>query len=659
MKSFLFLFILLQISVASAQISAWVDPSGYRNYPEDTAIIYVSVFQFGYHVDAIQRGNVQIVYPYEGSSSVIHINKDEKVVFRVKTIDVTHAFYIFHYLPYPSEKLYLVYPGIVEEIGPIIFDVVGKFKIRDPVVCDALNPFDYADIIVEPNLPFYISVFLVFIVFIFAIFYAKRGIGEGREFDLFSIPIIGRKLKNTLNSRNSTFILQWVNLVIFLFIIVTGFFGNPSGGDNFSIIIVWVLWFALVEYMIFFSGRTWCTMCPMPVFGEWLARKRVVGVSRKFLSLNRSWPKSIDNMWVSSLSFLVLSLFIVWIVTRPVATAILFLILILAGILCHLYNPLRYFCKSLCPANGYIGYHSNASIFTIERKNKDVCLHHRHKDCVNGNKNGYGCPWIIYPGGKDENTYCGQCFECLRTCPLDNMTLKLRSLNKVIADLSRIAVRAKDKYDEAWMGFIRFTTAIFYELVFFSAWGLKYLGDMNRSWGANLASIGVLTPSAKDLADWFNWAIIVSAISLIVFPAIFYIASYLSKKVARVEESTKKMFLSLSYSLAPYGLLIWMSFALSLVLVNWVKIVNVLTDPFGLGWDILGIGKHLLRPIAPDVLLYLQIPFILFGLFLATITTYEIGRVLSGNRSKAIRISLVMGSVHVFSAIVALWVIAG
>ncbi|MCX8172938.1 MAG: hypothetical protein N3D09_04945 [Archaeoglobaceae archaeon] len=659
MRSLVILFLFLQISIAQAQISAWVDPSGYAIYPEDIVVVYLSVFQFGYHVDAIQRGNVQILYPYESSSSVIHVERGEKVVFRVKTIDVTHAFYIFHYLPYPSEKLYLIYPGIVEEIGPILFDTVGKFKIRDPVVCDALNPFDYADIIVEPNTPFYISVFLAILVFLFGIFYARRGVGDGRELDLLSIPFFGKRLKNLLKSRGSTFFLQWVNLVIFLLIIVTGLFGNPSGGENFSIIIVWVLWFALVEYMIFFSGRTWCTMCPMPVFGEWVARKRVLSVNRKFFSLNKSWPKSIDNMWISALGFLVLSLFIVWIVTRPVATAFLFLILILAGIFCHLYNPLRYFCRSLCPANGYIGYHSNASILSIERKNKEICIRHRHKDCVNGNKNGYGCPWVIYPGGKDENTYCGQCFECLRTCPLDNMTVKIRSLNKIISDLSRIAVRAKNKYDEAWMGFIRFTTAIFYELVFFSAWGLKYLGDMNKTWGANLASIEVLTPSMKDLANWFDWAIIVSSISLIIFPAIFYLVSYLSKVIARVEESTGRLFVSLSYSLVPYGLFIWMSFALSLVLVNWVKIVNVLTDPFGLGWDFLGIGKHLLKPIAPDILLYLQIPFILFGLFFATVVTYEIGRVLTQDKTKAQRICFIVGSLHVLSAIVAIWVVVG
>ncbi|WP_205006248.1 4Fe-4S binding protein, partial [Escherichia coli] len=150
--------------------------------------------------------------------------------------------------------------------------------------------FDYADIIVEPNIPFYISVLLTFFVFAIGFLYANRGISNGRDWDILSLPVLGKKLKNLIKSRETVFLLQWANLVIFLFIILAGLFGNPNGGENFSIIVVWILWFALVEYTIFFAGRTWCTMCPMPVLGEWFTRKRVVGVNRKFLSLNRNWP---------------------------------------------------------------------------------------------------------------------------------------------------------------------------------------------------------------------------------------------------------------------------------------------------------------------------------------------------------------------------------
>ncbi|MEM0204037.1 MAG: hypothetical protein QXO16_08530 [Archaeoglobaceae archaeon] len=648
------LMFLLLIQGASAQISSWVDPSGYESY-EDAKIVYVTVFQFGYHVDAVQKNNIQIIYPSDSTSSTIHIPQGERVVFRVKTIDVTHAFYIFHYMPYPEEKLVLAYPGVVAETEKIVFDTVGKFKIRDPIVCDALNPFDYADIIVEPNLPLFISIALTIPISALAVVFARMG--KEREIDLLKLPLVGRLLKS-LTSRISVFSLQWVNLVIFMFIIITGFFGNPNGGENFSIIVVWVLWFALVEYSIFFSARAWCTMCPMPLFGEWIARRGILKINRKFFSLNRPWPKSFDNMWGPAIGFLILSLFIVWIVTRPVVTAILFLALILIAIFCHLYNPLRYFCRSLCPASGYIGYHSNASIFTVGVKDPKICLRHRHKDCINGNKNGYGCPWTLYPGMKSENTYCGQCFECTRSCPVGNVTLKLRNITKVLSDLSRKAVKANG-YDEAWMGFIRFSLAIFYELVFFSAWGLKYWGDMHRNYGANLFSIGTLMPSPTDLADWFKWALLVSAISLFVFPAIFYFGAYVAKRLSGLKIPTSKVFLAMSYSLAPFGLFIWMSFALSLILVNWTKILNVLTDPFGLGWDLFGTGKRLLKPFLPAELLYLQIPFILVGLFLGVSATYLIAKQLTKSERDALKLSFPVSCIHLLSSIVAIWVVVG
>lgn len=650
----------------SVEVDPWVNPRAYEQYGSDVKVIYINVFQFGFNVKAVQMGNVEIIYPTELTSSIIKLKQGDKVVFRVKSYDVTHGIYIFGYMPPPSEVVYPVAPGDVVEVGPITFDKPGKFKIKDPVPCDALNPFDYADLIVEPNKPYHMLLAATFAVFVFTLAYVSigfenrmLGVPLNRELDLLSLPLIGGILRRIVRWRGTTFLLQFVNLAVFIFIIVVGLIGNPTGGENFSITVVWILWFAMVEFMIFFAGRLWCTMCPMPVLGEWLARRRIVEVPkvRKWFSLNKEWPKSLDNMWISALSFLGISLIIVWLTTRPVITSLLFILLIMLGLILHLYNPRRYFCRSICPANGYIGYHANASIFSVRAKDRAVCLRHRYKDCVNGNPTGYGCPWGLYPGGNDENTYCGQCFECFRSCPLNNMTIKLRMVGK---DLANIARRAKDRYDEAWMGFIRFTTAIFYELVFFGPYFvLKDWGDMHRAWGANLKSAGVLIPTIHDLADWFKWAIIVSGIALILFPAIFYAFSWCANRFAKSDLPTKRVFLAFSYSLAPYGLLIWMSFAISLLLINWVRPINSFIDPFGLGWNLLPMKKIPWHPLMPDKLVFIQAPFVLFGLALAINSTYNIARELFKDHRKALKATTVMSILHWIAAIVVVWVMAG
>jgi ferredoxin len=466
-------------------------------------------------------------------------------------------------------------------------------------------------------------------------------------------------LKKILQWRGIHFALIWPNLLIFMIVLTTAFFGNPTGNKNFSIAVVWILWFAAVEFMILFAGRLWCTVCPLPAFGEWLARRRLYGVHslRKWLSLGKKWPKSLNNMWIPAFGFLGISLIVPWLVTRPVVTGFLFLILIVLPLILHPIFTRRYFCRSVCPAGGYIGHHSNASILAIRCRNKTVCDKHVAKECIGGSPKGYGCPWVLYPGGNDQNTYCGQCFECLKSCPLDNMTLKLRMIGQ---DLANLATKAKDKFDEAWMDFIRFTLVITYQLVFFGPYfWFKDWGNMGNIFGANLATIGLLTPSFQGLSNWFGWAVIVGGTALVGYPALFYAFSWLAKKTAGdVEHAPKQVFLSFSYALTPYSLFLWLAFAITLVTVNWAYPLTAFSDPLGWGWNLLG-TRFAWRPILPDFLPYFQLPIVLVGLALAVNSTYNIAVRLFGDHAKALRASTVMGVLHTLAALVFIWIISG
>jgi len=653
--------IIVNIQLSHAQsLEPWLDPRSYiKTYPENTLIYYIEDFQFGFRVRAIQKGNVELILPQSNFSSRMVFHEGDEVIFRVKTIDVVHGFNIFHYLP-AKEGVNVIEPGKVYEFGPISLNKTGKFKVRDPVPCDALNPFEYADLLVEPNNIYYTLLGLTGLTTAISVLFIRLGKTlTDKELDLLRIPAFGRALRGLIKWRGSTFLLQLLNLFIFVFIIVAGLIGNPTGGMNFSITVVWVLWFAAVEFMIFFAGRLWCTMCPMPVLGEWISRGRIVEVGKKFFSLNRKWPKSLDNMWIGAMSFLTISLFIVWITTRPIATAVLFTVMLLIPIFLHLYNPRRYFCRSVCPAM-YISYHANASILAVRTADRNVCNRHNKKECRDGSPKGYGCPFALYPGGNEDSTYCGQCFECFRSCSLNNMTLKLRMPGRDIPKVAVRKVRGKIRYDEAWMGFIRFSLAIFYELIFFGAFNqLKNWGDMNRVWGANLQSANLLIPSLADLADWFKWAILVSGVALILYPSIFYLFTYVAKKIANSEIETKRVFVAFSYSLAPYGLLLWMSFAVALLLVNWARPVNSFIDPLGLHWNLFGIEKVRWYPLFEDELVLIQSPFVFLGLFLGILTNYNIAAELFRDTKKAFRATSVMAVLYLMCAILVVWIMAG
>ncbi|MEE9585937.1 MAG: 4Fe-4S binding protein, partial [Nitrososphaerales archaeon] len=464
-----------------------------------------------------------------------------------------------------------------------------------------------------------------------------------------------------LQWRGSHYALLWPNIVIFMFVLAAGFYGNPTGNFNFSIAVVWILWFAAVEFMILFAGRLWCTLCPLPAFGEWSARRRIYGVHRlkKWFSLGKKWPKKLDNMWIGALGFLGISLIIPWLVTRPVISGLLFITLIALGLGLHLVYTKRHFCRSVCPAGAYIGYHATDSIFSVRSRDKEICNKHVAKECMQGSPKGYGCPWVTpYPGGLSENTYCGQCFECLKSCSLDNMTLKLRMIGR---DLPNIAAKAKNKFDEAWMGFIRFTLAPMYMLVFFGPYfWIKDWGNMGNIYGANLPTIGLLTPTLGAFGNWLGWAIIVGGLALVGYPAVFYVFSWLAKKsVGDVKQSTKQLFLSFSYALAPFGMTLWIAFALSLIMVNWAYPLNAFTDPLGYGWNVLAIEKFAWNPFLPDMLPYIQAPVLFIGLGLAINSTYNIGMRLFEDHNKALRAAVIMGILHVLAALAVIWILAG
>lgn len=235
------------------------------------------------------------------------------------------------------------------------------------------------------------------------------------------------------------------------------------------------------------------------------------------------------------------------------------------------------------------------------------------------------------------------------------MTVKIRMIGK---DLTKIAAKAKNRFDEAWMGFTRFVLAIFYELIFFgSYYWLKDWGNMSNVYSANLETAKLLIPSPWGVINWIKWALLVSTLALVAYPAVFYAFSWISKKVADTRMPTKQIFLSFSYVLAPYGLFVWIAFAVSLLAVFWAYPLTAFSDPFGWGWNF---GTEFeWSPLYPEWLPFLQAPLIFTGLALAIITTYSIAKELFGEHHRAFRATAVMSLLHIISALILIKVIAG
>jgi polyferredoxin len=383
-------------------------------------------------------------------------------------------------------------------------------------------------------------------------------------------------IKSTLKNRWPQLGVFLVMLVGYLFAIMAGLVGTPVGNHNFSIVFVWIAWWAvLILVAVPFFGRGWCAVCPIPLPGEWLQRGAVLAPPEKKPKwLNRRWPRALRSIWLQNLAFLLLALFSSVLLTTPNITAIVLAAMFFAAIGLSIVFERRSFCRYLCPVGGFIGLYSQAAPLELRIKDKQVCMACEGKPCYNGSADGYGCPWEVFPGGLTKNTYCGLCMECLRTCPHDNIAVNARPFS---ADLARPTARL----DEAFKAFIMLGSAMIYAGVLLGPWGA--LKDAAYNVGTNA---------------WFIYAVVFLAIIFIIMPSLFALC------IPRFENLNvfKKRFAALSTALIPLGLMFWVAFSLSFVLTNASYILASFSDPLGIGWNLFGTADAVWQPMLTSIL---------------------------------------------------------
>jgi hypothetical protein len=425
-----------------------------------------------------------------------------------------------------------------------------------------------------------------------------------------------RPVRWVLRQRAFQWVLTTITLFFFLLAILTGLFGTPTGNRNFSIIFVWIVWWALVIIVLVpLAGRFWCTMCPIPVPGEWAQRRAFIGRRPgKLFGLGRKWPRRLRNIWLQNASFLGVAVLSGILLTRPRATGIVLLLFVVAAFALSLVFERRAFCRYLCPVGGFIGLYSMAAPVELRVRDREVCRMHTEKTCYLGSAEGYGCPWLVFPGALERNTYCGLCTECLKTCPMDNIAINVRT-----PGLDLLVPRGR-RLDEAYKGFIMLACAMLYSAVFLGPWG--WLKDI-----ANLASAsGYLIYAGSFLA-----------VNLAVVPGLFFGATWLARRVGGLDTSPRKTFVEYAYTLVPLGLLAWIAFSLAFVFVNGSYALGVVSDPFGWGWNLFGTRGFPWTPFLPQLVQYLQVGLLTGGLVAAVYLAYRIGRQNGADHAGALR----------------------
>ena len=121
-----------------------------------------------------------------------------------------------------------------------------------------------------------------------------------KRLDLLRWPLLGTLLR----SRWPQFLVRAAALAGLVLAILAGLLGTPVGSHNLGIVLVWIAWWSLLILLALpLLGRGWCSICPIPMPGEWFQHGALVASRPNGLGLKRSWPARFRNIWLQNVAF--------------------------------------------------------------------------------------------------------------------------------------------------------------------------------------------------------------------------------------------------------------------------------------------------------------------------------------------------------------------
>jgi hypothetical protein len=565
-------------------------------------------------------------FRYGKDPSVIRCNRGDTLQLTFSSNDTGHSFYLEEFdvdakvnassdeitvfktsdpsvKPVISQDLTLIarHPGIYNYIA-------ARSNYRCHVWCGPMHAFEQGKLVIFPNTLLFFSLgCLIGILFIWIMKIFSNASPDNlnidKQSDYKDLLAGSGLLKKLLVSRWPQLLMMIFAMVMIYIVILTSVLGTKVSGRNLGVLLMWAIWlFFLVAILTPFFGRIWCTICPLPIFGDWIQRKsffspaegKTNGFNNKFYGLFLKWPRFLSNDWPRLFVFMLLATFSTTLVATPAISGITVLLLLLVPTLMSSIWELRAFCRYLCPVSVFVGPYSRMSMIAIRNKSQSVCDRCKPKFCLNGSSEAWACPYGINVGELKENSDCGLCLECTRSCKYNNVSLFSRPI------ASEIGTRNNG---QAWLSIAIFTLAIVYSILYEGHWPIvrDYVNILDKgNWGL----FGI-------------YVIIMWSMALVLMPAMIYFLSFAGIKISNTGTSVKPVFLIISGAMLPLGLMLWIAFVIPMLFVNVSFILQSLSDPFGWGWDFLGTANTPWHQLLPRFIPIMQAVIILAGVHLS------------------------------------------
>jgi polyferredoxin len=563
-------------------------------------------------------------FRYGKDPSVIRCNRGDRLHITFSTDDAGHSFFLEEFdvdaKVSPAIDEVTVFKPSDPSIKPVVTKeltftakhpgilnyIVAKSNYRCHVWCGPMHAFEQGKLIIMPNtlLCFSLGCLIgILILWVSGVFRKVEhdNIIEDEQPDMKDLFKWSGFLRRAIVSRWPQIILTILAMVMIYVVIMTSVFGTKVSGRNLGVLMMWTVWlFLLIAVMTPFGGRIWCTICPLPFFGDLIQRRsffsplkgRTKEYNNNFSGLFLKWPKLLSNNWFRLIVFLILATFSTSLVAVPRISGITVLILLIVPTLMAIIWELRAFCRYVCPVSVFVGPFSGMSLLALRNKSQLVCNQCKPHFCQKGNANGWACPYGINVGEMKENADCGLCLECTRSCSYDNVSMFKRPFG---------TERVTRNMSEGWLTIAIFTIAIIYSVL--------YLGP----WPVVRDYVNILDKQNWDLFGIYS--LIVWSLVLIIIPGILYLLANIGTRLSKINISTRQIFLAYTGSMLPPGLLLWVAFVIPMLFVNITFIMQSASDPFGWGWDFFGTANIPWHQFLPHYIPWFQALLVSAGLY--------------------------------------------
>ncbi len=471
-----------------------------------------------------------------------------------------------------------------------------------------------------PDWLYYLSIGIVLLIsfLVLEIPGERAGAGARPRLDLMA----SRPMRILAGSRVFRFLLQLSVVLLFLLVIAAGLYGVQNPAMNIAPLLTWTVWWGGLVVVIMFLGKAWCYVCPWDAIAGWVEGMSLWRKPRRGIGLALPWPRSWRNIRLATILFVGLT----WVelgfgvTMSPAATAWLALAMLLLALGSVLLFDRRSFCRYGCLVGRVSGLYAMFSAIEVRSRDKAACRACRSKECVKGSATAHGCPTFQYPGGMQTNTYCIQCMECVQACPHDNIAVNLRPWG------SDLAVGGKPASDEAFLALLMLSITAFHGLTMTPAWRDLLAVLEAPAWSGQVLSFSL------------------GMVAIMLAPiALFTLLVRMSHMLALRSGGARGpgfggYFVRYAYCVLPIALFYHLAHNLEHLLMEGPKVVALISDPLGRGWNLMGTAGLSIPPmVSLDTLWILQVVLVAVGHVYSLWAAREISRRSFGDHALARR----------------------